>query len=77
MTKQRTLPLPPDSQPYHESVHARTAVNTDHAGERVCDVVSSTLSMYWHGGELRMSHRSTSVARQSIGVRRRPPGLSK
>ena len=75
MTTQRTPPLPPDSQPYHESVHTRSAVNTDHSGERVCDVESSTLAMYWHGGELRLSHRLTNVTRQSISARRPPRGV--
>lgn len=74
MTKPRLPTLAPGAQPYHESVHTRTAVNTNHAGERVCDVVCSTLAMHWHGGELRLSHRLTNVARQRIGVRRPPRG---
>lgn len=76
MTKPRIPSPPPNAQPYHESVHTRTAVNTNHSGDRVCDVVCSTLAMHWHDGELRLSHCLTTVLRQSIETRfglRRPP----
>lgn len=57
-------PIPAGLVPYHVSSHTRTAVNTDATGERLTDVVTSELSMHWHGGELRLVHRFVNLSRQ-------------
>lgn len=52
--------------PYHVSAHTRTATNTDATGEPVTDLVTSELSMHWHGGELRLVHRFVNLSRQRV-----------
>ncbi|HQS38952.1 MULTISPECIES: hypothetical protein [unclassified Polaromonas] len=51
----------------HESSHTRTAINSDADGRKTLTVSTSVLSMNWRAGELRLTHRFSSVPVRPMG----------